>query len=193
MPLKYKKEPRDVMHVVKNQFEKIRSGKGFRTPLLASIQFRRDTANLDQKQAVPVYHLGLDDLKEKKDISTAKHIGWRYLVKHKGKEVASADAVIDDDGSTTFSHINEGALVSGLVSAIKVANSEEIIRKSDFEARIIMVPALYIAALWLADTAGGKDYAIPFEPSSAPVTTNKLVTIERLMAILHRLAQTHSA
>ena len=192
MPLIYKKEPRKVTQVVKSQFDKIRSGKGFRTPLLASIQFRRDIANLDQKQAVPVYHLGLDDLKRKKDISTAKHISWRYLIKHKGKDVATADAIIDDDGTTTFSHVNEGALVSGLVSAIKVANSDKIIRNRDFEARILMVPALYVAALWLADLAGGKDYAIPFEPSPAPLTPNKLVTIERFMKVLQRLARTHS-
>lgn len=192
MPLIYKREPRDVRQIVKSQFDKIRSGKGFRTPLLASIQFRRDIANLDQKQAVPVYHLGLDELKAKKDISSAIHIGWRYLIKHKGKEVASADAVIDDDGSTIFSHVNEGALVSGLVTAIKVANSDKIIQDSDFEARILMVPALYVAALWLADLAGGKDYTIPFEPSPTPLTPNKLVTIERFMEVLYKLARTHS-
>ena len=192
MPLIYKKEPREVTQVVKSQFDKIRSGKGFRTPLLASIQFRRDIANLDQEHAVPVYHLGLEDLKEKRDISAAKHTSWRYLVKHKGKEVASADAVIEDDGSTTFSHVNEGQLVSGLVSALKVANSEVRIRRSDFEVRILMVPSLYIASLWLADMAKGRDYAIPFEPTSAPLTANKLVTIENLVRTLHRLARTHS-
>jgi len=191
MPLIYKKEPRNVTQVVKSQFDKIRSGKGFRTPLLASIQFRRDIANLDQEHAVPVFHLGLEDLKEKKDILAAKHISWRYLVKHKGKEVATADAVIEDDGNTTFSHVNEGQLVSGLVSALKVANSEIRIRNSDFEVRILMVPALYIATLWLADIAKGRDYAIPFEPTSAPLTANKLVTMEKLVRTLHRLAQTH--
>ena len=191
MPLKYKKEPRDVTNVVKSQFDKIRSGKGFRTPLLASIQFRKDTANLDQEHAVPVYHLGVEDLKGRKDVSAAKLVSWRYLIKHRGKEVASADAIIDDDGTTMFSHVNEGPLVRGLVSALEIANSQSIIRNNDFEARILMVPALYVAALWLADIEEGKDYAVPFEPSPDPLRPNRLVPMDRFMNILYRLARTH--
>ena len=176
-------------NTVKRQFEKMRSGKGFRTPKLAGIQSRKEIASLDQKIAVPIYYLGLGELKDKKDVSTAKHVSWRYLIKHKGKEVASADAFIDKDGTSKFSHVNEGPLVSGLVSALKIANSEAILQRNDFEVRILMVPALYVAALWLVDSRLIQDYVVPFEPSPANITANRLVMVDRFIRTLHGLAE----
>ena len=104
------------------------------------------------------YHLGLDDLVENRGLTAAKQRSWRYFVKHNEEIVASADAIIDDDGNPMFSHTNEGPLVDGFISAIDVAYSFEMLEGEEHEVRILMVPALYVAVLWLVDLKGDQDY-----------------------------------
>ena len=192
MPLVYKKEPKDVSQIVDSQLEKIKTAQGFRTPTLASISFRTSSSQIEHTSAVPVYYLGLDGLKSRQDLSTAEHKGWRYIITHQNKGVASADAFIDEEGTAAFSHINEGPLVEGLVKALKIANVERVIQEREFEARILMVPALYVAALWLYDTTGKQDYVIPFEPTSDPLRANVLIKAQDLMRTLYKLARSHS-
>lgn len=192
MPLIFKPEPREVKQVMESHLGKMTSKQAFSTPRLAKLQFKEDAAPIIPTQAVPVYHLGLTDLAENRDITVAKQTSWRYLVKHNGEVVASADAVIGAEGKPVFSHVNEGPLVNGIISAIQTANSQEILQEGEYEVRLLMVPALYVAALWLVDMTGGQDQAMPIEPTFAPLTTNKLITIEHLIATLQELARAQS-
>ncbi|MCW4049620.1 MAG: hypothetical protein NWE89_07770 [Candidatus Bathyarchaeota archaeon] len=191
MPLKYKKEPSKVKEIVTNQLGKMASKKAFRTPVLAKIQLTGGVPQTTPDQAVPVYHLGLDDLKQNGDISSAEQRSWRYLVKHDDEVVATADAVIGGDGEPVFSHVNEGPLVTGIISALNVADSIGELEDGDYEVRLLMVPALYVAALWFVDSTGGQDYAMPIEPTSGPLNVNELITIQQLMEKLQDLASAH--
>ncbi len=191
MPLIFKPEPREVMQVVESHLGKMTSKQAFSTPRLAKIKFK-DAAPIIPTQAVPVYHLGLTDLVENRDIDAAELRSWRYLIEHNGEVVASADAVINAEGKPVFSHVNEGPLVNGIISAIQTANSQEILQSGEYEVRLLIVPALYVAALWLVDMTGAQDQAMPIEPTFAPLTTNKLITIEHLIETLQELARAHS-
>lgn len=191
MPLIFKPEPQEVKQVVESQLGKMTSKQAFSTPHLAKMK-EEDVGAIIPTQAVPVYHLGLNDLVENRDIAAAELRSWRYLIEHSGEVVASADAAINAEGKPVFSHVNEGPLVNGIISAIQTANSQEILQRGEYEVRLLMVPALYVAALWFVDTTGAQDQAMPIEPTFAPLITNRLITIEYLIATLQELAHGHS-
>src|SRR5512135_1291154 len=123
MPLVYKSEPEEVKKIVKAHIGEMTSKRAFRTPTLAKAMLSKTPPTPVPTQAFPVYHLGLKDLAEKGDGKSASLRSWRYLVKQDEQVVASADALVEPDKKAVFSHINEGPLVKGVVSAIQAANA----------------------------------------------------------------------
>ena len=191
MPLIFKPEPQEVKQVVESHLGKMISKQAFSTPHLSKMK-EEEVGAIIPTQTVPVYHLGLNDLVENRDIAAAELRSWRYLIEHSGEVVASADAVIDAEGKPVFSHVNEGPLVNGITSAIHTANSQEMLQRGEYEVRLLMVPALYVAALWFVDTTGAQDHAMPIEPTFEPLRANEVITIEQLTSTLQELARTHS-
>jgi len=102
MPLVYKPEPAEVNQVVKAHLGEMASKKAFRTPALAKMMLREAAPPPTPTQALPVYHLGLKDLAEKGDTTSAALKSWRFLVKQGEEIVASADAIIGPDKKTRF-------------------------------------------------------------------------------------------
>ena len=88
-----------------------------------------------------------------------------------------------------FSHVNEGPLVNGIVSAIQAANVQDEVRNGRYEARLLMVPALYVAALWLVDLSGDKDLVMVIEPAPPPFVANKLIAVKDLITRLQKMAR----
>lgn len=192
MPLIFKPEPQEVKQVVESHLGKMISKQAFSTPHLSKMK-EEDVGAIIPTQTVPVYHLGLNDLVENRAIAAAATLrSWRYLIEHSGEVVASADAVIDAEGKPVFSHVNEGPLVNGITSAIHTADSQEMLQRGEYEVRLLMVPALYVAALWFVDTTGAQDLAMPIEPTFEPLRANELIMIEQLTSTLQELARTHS-
>jgi len=192
MPLKYKKEPSDAKEAVEKQLEKMASNKAFRTAGLMKIQKAEKTSELTTDLVIPVYHMSLDDIKQGKDLSSAQQMSWRYLLKHEDQVVATADALIKQDGETVFSHVNEGPLVSGVIKALNKAEDIDELQDGDFEVRLLMVPALYVAALWFVDTSGGQELVIPVEPSSEPLRANEIISVNKLLEDLRELSKAHT-
>jgi hypothetical protein len=189
MPLVYKPEPAEVNQVVKAHLGEMASKKAFRTPALAKMMLREAAPPPTPTQALPVYHLGLKDLAEKGDTTSAALKSWRFLVKQGEEIVASADAIIGPDKKPVFSHVNEGPLVKGAVLGIQAANSNDEIKKGQYEVRLLMIPAIYVAALWLVDAAGKRDLAVPLEPTAPPLVANKVIPLNELMTIAQKLAK----
>jgi hypothetical protein len=106
------------------------------------------------ERTLPVYHLGLSDPAEGKDASAAVHTGWRHMIKQNNEIVAHGETIIDTKGIHHFAAINEGPLVKGTSKGIATAEKEDAIKKGNFEVRILLVPALHVAALWLVDRDG---------------------------------------
>lgn len=186
MSLIFKSEPSKVAEVVRNGLGRMASLRAFTTPRLAKIiaGFPKDRALTPPIpfQAMPVYHLGLEDLAEGRDLSAAIQTGWRYLLKHENEVVASADAILDADKNPVFAQVNEGPLINGTVSAIQVANNE----KGEYEIRFLMVPALHMAALWLVDTTGRSNVAIPISPAPPYLMPDKPIPVRELLVVLQR-------
>jgi|APFre7841882654_1041346.scaffolds.fasta_scaffold51768_2 hypothetical protein len=193
MSLIFKPEPSEVTDAVKTGLNKMHAQRAFGTPRLARIH--DDRADLATPtsiplplQALPIYTLGLNALANGKDFAAANQTGWRYLLKHENEVIASADAVIGLGREPEFADVSEGPLVTGLDSAIQAANSEKSLENGEYEVRILMVPALYVAALWLVDTVEGHDLAIPIDPAPSQLIPNKVVTGKELLAVLQKAA-----
>ncbi|HEY9246767.1 MAG TPA: hypothetical protein VIO11_07980 [Candidatus Methanoperedens sp.] len=190
MTLIFKSEPSEVAEVIKNKLGQMASIRAFRTPQLARIISKGTAQPPVPTQALPVYHLGLTDLAEDRDLGAAAvQTGWRYSLKHENKVIASAETVFGPDRKPIFAQINEGPLVQGIQSAIRAADAHQGIKKSEYEVRLLMIPALYTAALWLVDTKGGHDMAVPIAPVALPLQPDKPVPVEKLLAVLQNAAR----
>jgi hypothetical protein len=188
MPLVYGPEPAEVNKVVKTRLEEMATKKAFRTPLLAK-GVQEAAPSPTPTQALPVYHLGLKDLADKGDVKFASLRSWRYLVKQNEKIVATADAIIGADKKAVFSHTNEGPHVKGAVSGIQAAEFNDEVKKGQYEVRLLMIPAIYVSALWLVDSAGKRDLAVPLEPTALPLVANKVIPLSEFMATVQKLAK----
>lgn len=193
MSLLFKTEPSKVATIVKDKLDQMASLKAFRTPQLARALSRDSAKPPVPTQPLPVYHLGLADLAKDCDLSKATQTGWRYLLKHEDSVIASAETVIGSDRQPIFAQVNEGPLVKGTESAIRSAKEHKDVKKSEYEVRILMIPALYTSALWLVDIKGGKDMAIPIAPASLSLEPDKPITIEKLLVVLRKEAKLKSS
>ena len=189
MPLVFKGEPPEVTQVVKARLNKMSAKKAYRTPRLAKAMLRKAVAAPVPTQPLPVYNMKLSDLAENRDQRAAAQKSWRFLVKHDDEVVATADALVAPNRKPVFSHVNEGPLVNGIVSAIQAANVQDEVRNGRYEARLLMVPALYVAALWLVDLSGDKDLVMVIEPAPPPFVANKLIAVKDLITRLQKMAR----
>jgi hypothetical protein len=188
MPIKFKKEPTEVNEAIKTGLSKMSASKAFSTP-----QLRRATLEGAEtptaEQAIPIYSIGLSELSEGKNLGVAKQNTWRYLVRQSGKVVANADIAINPEGKQALAQVNEGPLVAGTTKAIEAANAQEKIKSGQYEVRILMIPALYVAALWLVDSTNKIDFVMPVEPTPPYLQVNKLYQVNEFMVLIQKAAK----
>jgi hypothetical protein len=192
MPIIYQKEPAEAAKAMKQGLDKMIANRAFSTPRLARLSTGEAGAPVPV-QALPVFTLGLSDLAEGKDASAAVNTGWRYAVKQDDEIVAHGQTIIDPAGKHQFAATNEGPLVEGTHKAIEAAEAQDEIKSGEFEIRFLQVPALYVAALWLVDKSGGRDYAVPVEPAPPPLIPSKLMPFGDLLEFLQEKAKLHMA
>jgi hypothetical protein len=188
----YKKEPDEAAEAMRTSLKRMADKRAFRTPLLHKAVIERAEEPVPE-HALPVYHLGLSDLAEEKDVRAAVHTGWRHIIRQNNEIVAHGETIVDPKGIHHFAAVNEGPLVKGISNAIETAERQDVIIKGQYEPRVLLVPSLHVAALWLVDKDGKLDYAMPIEPVPAPLVTNKIVPLEDLLTFLQNKAKSVSA
>jgi hypothetical protein len=188
MPIVYKKEPDKVAEVLKAGLEHMASKNAFTTPQLHSIINEKAPVPLPE-QALPVYYLGLLEIVEKKDIQVSIHTGWHYTLKRNDKIIAHAETVINPKGRHVFLGTSEGPFIEGPSAAIKVAEEQDEIKLGNFEARLLLIPALHITALWLVDTEDKSDFVVPIEPTPSFLRPNMLIPLKDFCVILYNEAK----
>jgi hypothetical protein len=132
-----------------------------------------------EPRAHETWYLGLDAIEAKKGIAAAERTGWRYLL---GGRVA-ADVYVRDDGYK-FAGLNEGPFVQQISDTIEKVRDQ--VGKDDYEPRLLQIPALYIAALWLHGL--NNELFIPLEPSHPEVSTHRIYARQDFEAALVRAA-----
>jgi hypothetical protein len=88
-----------------------------------------------------------------------------------------------------FAQVNEGPMVQGIVSGIQAAETEKDIESGKYEVRLLMVPALYVASLWLVDMSGGNDKIIPIAPTLTGLKINEPLPVNEFFRVLQKAAK----
>jgi hypothetical protein len=141
----------------------------------------------------PVYLLKLEDLAKGKSVSSAARVGTRFLLVQDGKPVAAAE--LREPGPRTApvtagnspAQLNRGPFVQGTQTAIEHAETLHEVRSSDYELRLLRVPALYLEALWLHGPQGA-DIVIPVEPAPPELVAGRSYSPSELVGALQMRA-----
>ena len=147
-----------------------------------------------------VAHLPLDAIRPYAKLrSAAVNVGWRFLI-HQEKQsdgadkkefvpIASVTVTEAEGGAFEIGEFNEGPFVEGTETAVRHAETLDVVRKGQFEAVLLLASAVYVVALWLRDRSGEADVLIPIPPSDASLAPLQATTPAAFFATLHKLAQ----
>lgn len=167
--------------------------------LLASRNHARpDRGALSLAMPHRVAYLPFDRVKTDLDLRKAVEMGsWRFLVHERqvsaGEEkfvpIAAVTAVAVDDGHQ-FGDVNEGPLVAGTEQAVRRAEDLDQVRQGRFEPYLLMIPSLYVVALWLQDRGsyGKTDIYLAMPPSHSDLPPFTPMHSADFVKILNQLA-----
>ena len=131
------------------------------------------------------YHLGLDSIEAKKGVAAAKSIGWRYLLAGGPAGRGLAAEVHSRDRGYEFAGLNEGPFVQQVADQIE--NLRGKIGDKDYEPRLLRIPALYVAALWLKGK--NDDLFVPLQPSHPALEPHRVYSRMDFEAALEKAAR----
>jgi hypothetical protein len=95
-----------------------------------------------------VEFLALRDIRRETIPKEEKTDCWRFLVLEGATPIAAATAIRAESEKFEFGGLDEGPFVRGTQQA--VSRAEDLLEgKGEFEAVLLLVPARYVAALWL--------------------------------------------
>jgi hypothetical protein len=188
IPLIFRNVPDEANEVMRAGLERIASKNAFSTPRLRRAAIEKAKPPIPG-EAIPLYYIGLSDISEKKDINEAKNTGWLYQLKQNDEIVANAVTIIEPNGEHLFSAINEGPLVTGIVKGIKAAEEQSQLKTEDFEVRVLIIPAIYIASLWFVGKNNKTNYIMPIEPTLEPFKLYILMPLKEFFDIVQENAK----
>lgn len=141
----------------------------------------------------PVFDLGLDQVLASVDLTQARSSGWRYLVMQGPSAIAAAEVTTDAVGQAlSVSSVNRGPFVEATHAGIREAERLPPVQSGSFELRLLRIPALYIAALWLKDIADDADTIIPLAPAPNYLTPGQTYSVQAFLELARRAAQRES-
>ncbi len=175
MVLTYRKIPDDVGRVMAAGVENMMKSRTFdSTHLARALAKAPRAAQINLVTTLPVYNLGLSDIAAGLGLSSAIQTGWRSLVGADSGVYAISDVQTNATSGPVFAQVNTGPFVKGLDQALKVAHADTQLGANKYEVRVLVVPALYVTALWLVGSAG-KSMILPVEPCPPYLKGNAVV------------------
>jgi hypothetical protein len=84
--------------------------------------------------------------------------------------------------------VNEGPFVTGTEDAIRRAEQLDQVRRGKFAPVFLLVPAVYVAALWLEDEQSTADLVMVMPPVPKDFTPFSAMPVPPFVASLERLA-----
>lgn len=103
----------------------------------------------DISHPLAIFRLGLDDVAEPEGLDHARFVGWRYLIEGGGLKMGTADVGETDAGGLRFANLARNEQAEILLGATHLAQRIALAEKEDCEVRLLIVPSLYVTALWL--------------------------------------------
>lgn len=152
--------------VVRRVIDGLGAGAAFRTPNLRRANPAALVLTLPHRLAI----LPVDAIRRGGTLrQLSRFAGWRFLVSAGEAPLAAAEAHVLDDGQYRFGLLNEGPLVSGTATALSRAEALVAPGNGRFKPALLLVPALYVAALWLWADDEDADQVLPVPPTIAPL------------------------
>lgn len=163
--------PTDLTDGVRDVLRRKAEKKQFRTPAL--VRVRPDELSLAAPHSV--YTLGSQDLAAHRGLDAALFAGWRYLVQQDAGAVAAVEIPTETNGNIEQTmQLNEGQFVGATFEAVAAIEQSEEVRGSDYELRLLRIPALYTVALWLHSGTGDRDLLMPIGQCHPALDTGRL-------------------
>lgn len=135
---------------------------------------------------VPRHPLAVHLLRPGTALESAPRTGWRFLISCGGQVVAAAETLETADGHA-FSHFAEGPYLVATLRALQQARRAAEGSAGPYEPRLLSVPALYTAALWLHRLRpGGGDLLIPLAPAPLGIAAHRIYPAGELLRLFRR-------
>lgn len=165
MAIRYATPPGDAERLAAAGLNEVKSTARLKTPGGAALA----TMGPDQVTlAAPheVHDVGLDAAAARRPLAESPITGWRYLVDTPLGTVASSEVAAEATGQpTVFAQLNEGPFVESTARALRQIEEIPEVASGSYEVRMLKVPALYVAALWLKHLDGDDDLIVPLDPA----------------------------
>lgn len=141
-------------------------------------------------QAFPVYHLGLDDIvNRRKGLRAARQSGWRYLI---DDELSATVLLEQAHDRHSFGSFTRGRLPAALARQVVELNNNPQLQQRTVEPSLLEIPALRVTALWLRDRDANpaNDLIQPILSDQPAVPEGKLLTVDEFIGALIEPART---
>jgi hypothetical protein len=186
MPLDVSNPPIAAYEAVQSVVSDLAGKSGFRTPALR----RAAPGGLALSTPHRIALLRLDRVRETSDLRRSTEIrGWRFLIHDGDRVIASTDAVLNQKGGFDFGQINEGPFNGSMEQAIRKAEALPAVQQAHFEPIVLLVPALYIVALWLHAADGENDLVVPLPPAPGEFRPLEPLAAKDFLSATKRLAE----
>jgi hypothetical protein len=202
MPIIPAKVAKDAFDVVHQTLSRRASAWAFSLPRLS----KADPRTLSIAMPHRVEFLALGDLRRDTIPKKAEPDCWRFLVLQERASdtvdgggdrpaIAAVTAVRPKANGFEFGGLNEGPFVEGTEKAIRQAEALIGDREGQFEAVLLVVPALYVVALWLQDLSSDApsshsseaDLLIPIAPSNPALDLDQPITPASFLKAVRRI------
>lgn len=139
---------------------------------------------------VPVHHMSLDHLREKDPLSLTTVTSWLYPV-IRGPRMGLADVrEATSNTGATFGGLSHGTLATRFMEASILAEQQLAKSQEEFTPRLLDVPSLQFAALWLHGSSN--DFFISLLDGK-PAGTAPLAVVKDVLADLRVRATKRTA
>ncbi len=153
MALKYSKMPDNALKALKKGLKIAPEKKHAR-------MLRVKKKDMQENTPHKVYVLDLDEIISGEAFKHPKHVSWRYITEDSMIEVQCGEK----EDQYEFTEINQGDHIKDIIEKLKIMAKHARIKKADYEVSVVMVPALYVMALWLQGEGENEDVVIPVGP-----------------------------
>jgi len=152
-----------------------------------------------------VYYVSLDALAQGRLLDAATQTSWRYLLVQDDAPIAEAELSVGASGARgakgtrakplQFLGLTHGPFTAATVEALHAAERMPKVAAADYDLRLLKIPAVYLAALWLH--ADNDDILIPMGNPPAGLKQNRPYTekavIKALQPVVEQTKQFHDA
>ena len=135
---------------------------------------RLGSGRLDISAPMGLYRVALDEIDGPSSLDKAEFVGWRYILEGGGLRTGVADMVPSGEGRARFTSLARNEQADFLLQAAHLAEHLAESLPTDCEARILVVPSLYVSALWVTVSP---PIFIPFLDAARPIRSVDAVAV----------------